>query len=230
MQTAAIIASGGVGKRFSTSSKKQFESLKGKPVLAHSIYPFQKSSLINEIVLVVPSEDIGMTEREIVDHFGFTKVKAVIAGGKERQDSVYAGLQNFKTKPDIVLIHDGVRPFIKIQEIEASISEARENGAVIFATKARNTIKKVSPSQKIISTFMRDEIWEAQTPQTFQYELILEAFKKAMNDKYYSTDDAALVERIGREVKVLEGSPFNIKITYPIDFKIAEAILEEWSY
>lgn len=230
MRVAAIIASGGEGKRFSSLEKKQFQDLFGRPVLAHSTYPFQKSDLINEIVLVVPEEDLEFTREKVVNPFGLTKVSSIVAGGTKRQDSVFNGLSNLKNEPDFVFIHDGVRPFVKIEEIEKAFLEVEKYGAVIFAIPARNTIKKVDSTKNVMKTFSRDELWEAQTPQIFRYDWILEAFKRAFDENYYATDESTLIERVGHCVKVFPCSPENIKITYPVDLKLAQGILGEWRY
>ena len=230
MHTCAIIVCGGSGKRFSGNCKKQYALLSNKPVLAHTIYPFQKSDSIDEIVLVVPKDDIETVKSSIVEKFEFTKVTNVVAGGEQRQDSVYNGLRSIKKIPDKVFIHDGVRPFIRIKEIEAAAKASQESNALIFAIKPRNTVKEIDESGDIVKTHKRENLFEALTPQIFSYDIIMTAHELAKEKNYYSTDDSALVERIGEKVKVFEGSSENIKLTFESDMLIAKKIMENWSY
>lgn len=230
MRVAAIIASGGVGKRISSAKKKQFLSVNDKPLLAHSIYPFQECKLINEIVIVAPKEEVERTEEEIVKANKYTKVSSVVTGGEQRQDSVYNGLLALKKIPDYVCIHDGVRPFVKIEQIEQALDAAKPSEALIFAFPVRNTIKEADKSGRVNITLARDKLWEVCTPQIFSYKIIMDAHKKALKDQYYATDDAALVERMNKEVKIFHCSATNIKVTHPVDVKIAQAIMADWSY
>jgi 2-C-methyl-D-erythritol 4-phosphate cytidylyltransferase len=230
IRTAAIIASGGVGKRFSSSSKKQFCKINGKPLLYWSILPFQKSPFINRIVIVVTGEDMAYVRKAIVEKYKLTKVDCLIEGGRERQDSIFNGLRFMGEKPDYVFIHDGVRPFVKLKEIREALKAVRKGKGVIFATRARNTIKRVKANGSIIETIPRGELWEAHTPQVFDYDMILGAYKKAYRKKIYSTDDASLVEAIGKSVNVFPCSNENMKVTYRSDLKSASKILKAWRY
>ena len=229
-RTTAIIVSGGSGSRFSLSRKKQFQKIKNKYLLAHSIYPFQKSPIIDEIILVVPAEDLIFAKRAIVDRSRYTKVTAIVSGGEQRQDSVREGLRCVDKSPDFIFVHDGVRPFVKISEIEKAFGLVRKKGAVIFATGAKNTVKRVSGNGKILKTYPRDEIWEAHTPQIFRYDWLIEAYENAYRKQYYATDDSALVEKIGKPVTVFPCSNMNMKITYPSDLDLAKKIFETWRY
>jgi len=230
MQVAAIIAGGGEGRRFSSKVRKQFLEIKNKPVLAHSIYPFENSGIINEIVVVVPKNSTELAKKEIVAGYHYKKVSCVVAGGEKRQDSVWEGLKNLKQKPDYVYIHDGARPFIKISDIEKSFLDVQKYSALIFAVRAGNTIKRVGKDLVIVETLNREELWEAQTPQVFRFDLIKDAFQKAYSEKFYSTDDSSLLERLGKKVKIFQGSPLNIKITFESDLDFAKAIMENWSF
>lgn len=225
---AAIIAGGGRGERFSSKFKKQFFKVKGKPLFAHSIHPFQRCKRITEIILVVPKEDLKEAAR-MIKAFGLSKVTSVVRGGQKRQDSVYNGLKSLKTKPKYVLVHDAVRPFVKISEIEKALGEVRRCKALIFATPAKNTIKTVS-GKKVSRTIMREKLWEAHTPQIFDFGLLMRAYKKAYREGFYGTDDAELTERLGAKVQVFPCAAENIKITNPADRKFLEAIMKDWRW
>jgi len=225
MNVRAIIAAGGRGERMGGDLPKQFIQIKKKPVLAYTLENFEKCKLIDEIILVVPEEYVGLCSYKVVDVFNFRKIRKIISGGKERQDSVYKALLSLPGNTDIVTIHDGVRPFISTEKIVKSIEMCQNDKAVILALPINETVKRVE-DKFVITTLDREKLWVAQTPQTFEYKLILEAYKKAMQDGFIGTDDSSLVEWIGFKVKVLEGEYENIKITTPEDLVLAERILE----
>ncbi len=235
MKTIAIIAAGGQGKRIvgvhpeeihpEGKLPKQFLMLKDKPILAHTVDKFERCGLVDEIILVVPEGYLEYCSKIIVDKYGFKKVRKVICGGKKRQDSIYSGLKACPDNTSIVVIHDGVRPLISPDKISEAIKRCKEKRAVVLAVPVKETVKRVEQST-IITTLDRDKIWLTQTPQTFEYKLILDAYKKAEEDNFVGTDDSALVERLGYEVTILEGDYKNIKITTAEDFTIAEKILE----
>lgn len=224
MKVTAIIAAAGGGKRIGGQKNKQFIEIAGKPILCYTLDKFESCDLVDEIILVLPKEDLDYGAREIVDRFGFTKIRKIVAGGKERQDSVYCGLKAITDKPEIVVIHDGVRPFLKSSKIEESIAICRRFGAVILAIPAKHTIKE-GKNGYVIKTLERDKLWEVQTPQTFKYEIIFEAYQQAFADGFYATDDSALVERLGYRIKILLGEWENIKITSPEDLELAEMLV-----
>jgi 2-C-methyl-D-erythritol 4-phosphate cytidylyltransferase len=231
MKTIAIIAAGGQGKRIEGKLPKQFLMLKDKPILAHTVDKFERCELIDEIILVVPEDYLEYCSQAIVDKYNFKKVRKIICGGKERQDSVFLGLKACSNNTSIVVIHDGVRPLISPDKISESIKLCEEKkssgpiGAVVLAVPVKETVKRVERGN-IITTLDRDKIWLTQTPQTFEYKLILDAHQKAEEDNFMGTDDSALVERLGYEVTVLEGDYRNIKITTAEDLMIAEKFLE----
>jgi len=229
IKAAAIITAGGLGKRFDTHGgdnlPKQFISLSGKPVIAHSILTFEKSAFIKSIVVVVPESWVEYTKREVVEKFNLKKVYKVVSGGNERQDSVLKGLEAITDMPDVVVVHDGVRPFVTFELVEEVITKAFESGGAIAAIPATDTIKISTPEQFIESTVPREKIWLAQTPQAFKYDIISEALEKALRENYLGTDEAELVERLGKEVKIVLGTRENLKITTPEDIKLAELIL-----
>ena len=233
MKTIAIIAAGGVGKRIvgdpATGGEgnfpKQFLTLKDKPILAHTIDKFERCELIDEIILVVPEDYLEYCSQALVEKYSFKKIKKIICGGKERQDSVYLGLKTCPISTSIVVIHDGVRPLISPEKISESIKLCQEKKAVILAVPVKDTIKRVEDGL-VITTLDRKKLWLVQTPQVFEYRLIMDAYEKARKDDFTGTDDSILVERLGHEVAVLEGEYENIKITTAEDLILAEKFLE----
>jgi 2-C-methyl-D-erythritol 4-phosphate cytidylyltransferase len=219
-----------LGKRFGGSLKKQFQNLIGKPVLSYSIESFESSPLIEEIILVVPEDFISFCNKEIVAKFGFKKVTKVIPGGKERRDSVERGFNSLLDEIDIVLIHDGVRPFLTIGMIEEVIKEASKAGGAIIALPVKDTIKKSSSGNYIERTVSRESLWLAQTPQAFRYDVLKRAYEGTRENDFAVTDESSLVERLGVQVKLVEGSEFNIKITTEEDLLLGELILKEEIY
>lgn len=211
MKTSVIIAAGGVGKRM--GRKKQFLPLAGSSVLEWTISAFKKVKAVSEIIIVVDYE-----EMERAKNLG---VK-VVAGGKERQDSVKNGMKVVSPDTDIVLIHDGARPLITIDIIDKAIRVAAEYGAAVVGVPAKDTIKRVGDDLFVKDTVDRNTIWQAQTPQAFKYEIITRALARS---KGPATDDSKLVEDLGIKVKMVMGSYENIKITMPEDLVIAESIL-----
>ncbi|HEX9916736.1 MAG TPA: 2-C-methyl-D-erythritol 4-phosphate cytidylyltransferase [candidate division Zixibacteria bacterium] len=224
MKTVAIIVAAGKGERIKSKLPKQFLNLGKKPILAHTIEKFEKSRLVDEIVVVVPKDYLSFCSKEIVDRFGFGKIGRIVSGGKERQDSVFRGLKAINSTMNIVLIHDGVRPLVKTQKINKIIEVCRKEGPVIFALPVKETIKRVEKN-RVITTLDRNKIWAVQTPQAFSYQLIMHAYKEANKDKFIGTDDSQLVERMGIAVKVIKGDENNIKITTMDDLKIAEYLV-----
>jgi 2-C-methyl-D-erythritol 4-phosphate cytidylyltransferase len=228
---AAIITAAGKGTRLKGNVSKQFMNIYGKPILAHTISAFQKSSKIKEIYISVPKDNIEFCRKNIIEKYSFDKVKKIVVGGSSRQESVYNALVEIPNNTKIVSIHDGVRPLITPEEIDLLINTLiRENKkdssvkGVIMAASARETIKMISKNS-IDKTISRDKIWHAQTPQVFFYDIILKAHTKARKDDFTGTDDACLVERINYKVNIVRGRHENIKITTPIDLFLAELII-----
>ena len=222
---SVIIASAGLGKRFSSKIKKQFQIVADKPVLFYSLKGFQNSSFIDEIILVISKEDINTVEKEIVKKHSFTKVSKIVEGGTERQFSVRNGFSALENSTRLVIIHDAARPFINVNTIESLINEANNSGAAITAIKIKDTLKKCfEGSTEVTETLPRNNIWRSQTPQAFRYEVLSKAYKQIDITKKKITDEAQLVELIGQKVKIVEGSEFNIKITTDEDLILAESI------
>ncbi len=222
MKVSAIIPAAGMGVRMGSDVPKQFLSLDGKPILHHTLSVLDQCSIVDEIVLVVSEKEVLKAQQEIQSVH--PKLKKVIAGGKERQDSVDNGLQSLDSETDIVVIHDGVRPFVSPDLIRETVEAARDFGSAIAAIPVSDTVKKVNEDALVERTIDRGGLWRVQTPQTFQVPLLKEAFEKARADNFYGTDESSLIEYLGREVKVIPGSEFNIKITRSEDLVLAETI------
>ena len=227
MKNSVIIAASGTGKRMKSAVAKQYLELKGRTVLSYTVEVFEKSESINEIVIVCGENDIAFVKKEIVEKYDLGKVKAVVAGGKERQDSVYNGLKAVSPDCDIVLIHDGVRPFVENKHIKPLINAAYEYGGCVLGVRVKDTVKVCDENGIVTDTPSRDALWAAQTPQCFKYDVIMKAYEKAFEDNYYGTDDSMLAERTGVKIKMVEGSYNNIKLTTPEDIDLGEKILEK---
>ena len=223
-KTAAIIPAGGAGLRMGLDTPKQFCDLAGIPLLVHTVQAFQQVKAISSVVLVVPKSHIRMTE-EMVSRYRLDRVQEIIAGGKERQDSVRNGLNILSDDIEIVLVHDGARPLISPALIERCIDGVMQHGAVVAGIPVKDTLKKVSEDQTVIDTVDRSELWQAQTPQAAWVKLLKKAFLAADQDNFIGTDETSLLERINCPVHVVHGSATNLKITHPDDLFIAEALL-----
>lgn len=225
MSVAAVIVAGGSGKRMGTSIKKQYLKIKDKEVLAHTVEKFQQCREVDEIIVVTGEEDIDYV-KHLLEMYGFHKVKAVVAGGLERQNSVYNGLNAMSKEVRYVLIHDGARPFVTRDIIKKGLEAAYEHGACIVAVPVKDTIKQVNPKGCVEHTPKREMLWSVQTPQVFSVPLIMEAHEQAIREGVLGTDDSMLVESLGKQVYVVKGEYSNIKITTPEDLIVAEALIE----
>ena len=227
MKNSVIIAASGAGKRMKSSVKKQYMELKGRMILDYTIEAFNKSKYIDEIVIVCSRGDIMYVEEQIVIKNGYDKVICTTSGGKERQDSIYSGLKEVSPDCDVVLIHDGVRPFIEGKYIKELTEAAMEYGGCVMGVRVKDTIKVCDEDNYITATPERATLWAAQTPQCFRYDVITKAYEKAFKEGYYGTDDSMLAERLGIRIKMIEGSYNNIKITTPEDLYMGKLILEK---
>ena len=225
-KNTAIVLAAGQGKRMHSKIQKQFLKIQGYPVLYYSLRCFQESPLIQDIILVTGEDALSYCKEEIVKKYGFTKVSNVIAGGKERYDSVYSGLCACKDCR-YVLIHDGARPFITEEIIERGLEKVKETGACVVGMPSKDTIKLSDAEGYVKETPDRKCVWTIQTPQIFSYALIREAHDSIRKkDMSKITDDAMVIEHeTGVKVALAEGSYQNIKITTPEDLYIAEAFL-----
>lgn len=226
-RTAAIVLAAGSGKRMGTSVHKQYLLIKDKPVIYYTLQAFEASD-VDDIILVTGADEIDYCRETIVEKYNFHKVRAVIAGGKERYDSVYEGLKVL-SDCDYVLIHDGARPLISKDLINANISCVQKENACITAVPAKDTIKVADDNGYVADTPDRSKLWQIQTPQTFSYALVTEAYRKrAEADDTTVTDDAMVVEKYANyPIYLLKGDYRNIKITTPEDLIIAEAFLND---
>ncbi len=222
----AVVPAAGLGTRMGGTARKQYLTLGGIPLLVLSLKVFQQIPAIREIILSVPKDDQDYCWREIVKPFGLEKVTQIVAGGARRQDSVRHGLFAITEPPELVLVHDGVRPFIQEDMVTQSIARAEQTGAAVVAMPIHDTVKRVDTSHMIQETLKREELWHIQTPQVFRYDWLCEGHRQAEREHWNVTDDAALIERKGYPVSVVEGSCFNIKITKPDDLIFGEAILK----
>lgn len=217
---SVIIPAAGFGKRMGGGTAKQFLPLRGEPVLVHTVRLFSACPLVDEVVIA--AHDIPTT----TDLVGpMPKVTRIVEGGKERQDSVWAGLQAVHARPRIVAVHDAVRPLLPPALLAQVLRAAADHPAQVLAAPVKDTIKSAGPDGYVTQTLERSTLWAVQTPQVFWAELLLQAHRQAQADQFLGTDEASLVERIGVPVRIHPSTHENIKITTPEDFLIAEAIL-----
>ena len=228
MKCTAIVLAAGQGKRMNSKIQKQFLMLKGKPVLYYSLAVFEESPEIDEIILVTGKECIEYCKKEIIEVYGFQKVKHIVPGGQERYDSVYAGLCACENC-EYVFIHDGARPFVTEEIIVRTKEAVKKYGACIAGMPSKDTVKFADENGLVESTPNRSRVWSIQTPQVFAYKLIRNAHEKARQyDMKEITDDSMLIEQYGGvKVRLVEGSYENLKITTPEDILVAEKILEK---
>jgi 2-C-methyl-D-erythritol 4-phosphate cytidylyltransferase len=229
-KTIAIVPSAGLGIRFGSDTNKPFQILGGKPLVVWALKTLESIDEIEEIIPVLRKEDVDMGIEVFRSH-NISKAKRVAKGGKERQDSVYNGLKLIEDKTCIILIHDGARPFIEksliqesIRDMAESLKDKKECDGVVPGVPVKDTIKEAEGGI-IKRTIKRDSLWAIQTPQVFPYMKISTAYERSVKEGYYSTDDAALIERYGGKIKVIMGSYSNIKITTPDDLIFAEYLL-----
>ena len=221
----AIIAAAGAGTRMASDRPKQFLLLAGTPVIVHTLKAFEQCGNINEVIVVLPAEE-SAGFLSMAGKYGLRKLARVVPGGATRADSVKRGLMSVRAATaEIVAVHDGVRPFVTVDEIERTVVAAREHGAAILVAPVTDTIKQVE-NESVLRTLDRNVLRRALTPQCFRYELLKEAYQQADVNDPSLTDESALVEQLGHRVSVVEGSARNIKITTVEDLEIAEALLK----
>lgn len=225
---AAVVAGAGRGERIGHREGKQFLSLGGVPVLARSLLNLSAVPEVEQIVLVVNAGDINRAEREIVGRYGLEKVKAVVEGGEWRQESVFHALRALRSQAEIIVVHDGARPLATPGLFSRAIKALSDwdCDGVITAVPVVDTIKEVEGGW-VIRTPERRRLWAVQTPQCFRSDALQDAHERAFREGVWATDDAALLERYRYRVRVVEGELTNLKITYPRDLILAEALLEE---
>lgn len=218
----AIIAAAGNGTRMNIKNSKQLIEVEDMPVIAHTLCAFQQSGLVDEIVIVTRESDL-LVMADIAKEFGITKVTHIIKGGETRTESVKNGIDC--AKGDFVAIHDGARPCIKTEHIDLTVKKAFETKAAALGCPVADTLKRVDENGFIVETVDRNNMWQIQTPQVFEKDLIKKAYKEA--DTNGATDDCMLVEAIGVKVAMVQGDKSNIKVTLQDDVGLAAAILRE---
>jgi 2-C-methyl-D-erythritol 4-phosphate cytidylyltransferase len=228
MRANAIIVAAGEGTRMGGPVSKAYVPIAGRPLILHTLGRFAASRTVETVVIVVAGRDLEQCEALLRADREASVLRWVLqAGGATRQESVNKGLEKLASDCDIVVIHDGARPFVSCSLIDRCVQNAEEKGAVVVGLPARDTIKIVAEMRRVQSTPDRRSLWEIQTPQVFRRELIVKAHQWARDNDLDVTDDAALVERLGEPVYVLEGERTNIKITVPEDIVVAEALIRE---
>ncbi len=204
---------------------KQYLSLAGKPVLVRTLEILEACPGVHGLLVVVPSQDVASVRTGVLAPWSLKKVAGVVPGGKERQDSVRAGINALDPDVDIVIVHDAVRPLITVELVERCIRAAAECGAATVGVPAKDTVKEVAPDGRVLRTCNRSAMWLTQTPQAFRRDILERAHREALRDGIRATDDTSLVERLGIAVRMIPGDYRNIKITTPEDLVIAEALL-----
>lgn len=227
LNISAVIVAAGRGTRMNMDMNKQYIKVSGIPVLARTIKVFEECSFVNDIILVVNAQDMIYCKQNIVSHYDFSKIRSLVNGGSERQESVFNGLKEIHQPCDIVMIHDGARPFVEEKYIMDSIDAACEFGAACVAVPVKDTVKVCDQEGFVKETPDRKTLWSIQTPQTFEYNLIMNAHRKAWEEGFLGTDDAVLIERSGHKMKIVTGDYSNIKITTKEDLALAEIIANQ---
>ena len=227
MNVHVLVPAAGSGSRLDGDTRKQYLELGGQPVLVRTLVRLAAQSQVTAIHLIVPEEDVAFCRNELVERYHLDKIGAVIVGGAERQDSVRNGLEACGAEnQDVILVHDGVRPFFPQDQIGPLVQLAAVEGAALLAVPAQDTIKEVFDG-RVRSTLDRSLLWQVQTPQAFRCDRMREAHRRAHAGGYIGTDDASLIEWCGWPVAVLPGHPYNIKITTPADLALARAVVED---
>jgi 2-C-methyl-D-erythritol 4-phosphate cytidylyltransferase len=225
MRVAAIVPAAGESRRMGGKIRKPFLTLQGVPILAVTLKNLMECSQIEAFFVCIRIQDKELCYQEVLPHLPSEKRVEWVEGGARRQDSVYNALLRVDANVDLVMIHDAVRPFVSSRMLKAAIRETSRWGATAFGLPAKETIKAVDEKGWVVRTIERDTLWNIQTPQTFERSLLQRAYQEAYENGLGGTDDASLVERTGRRVKVLLGSPENIKVTTPEDLLLAANIL-----
>ena len=220
---SAIVLAGGRGKRMNYHKSKQFIEIKGKPVLVYTLEKFIYNKSIDEVILVLPEDEVDYCKKEVLQKYSL-KVDRIVIGGKERQDSVFNALEAME-KANIVLIHDGARPFISEKIIEEGIKYANIYGAAAPGVTPKDTIKIKNEDNISVDTPERNTLVAVQTPQCFKYDEIYQCHRKIKEENAIVTDDTSVVERYGHKVYLYEGDYTNIKITTPEDLILAERLI-----
>lgn len=223
MKVFAVIPAGGKGKRSGFPIPKQYIKVGGKEIIVYTLELFQKSKLINEIAIAVEKEYIDLILK-LKKKYSITKLKTIVEGGKERQDSVFNCLSALSAeKKDLVAVHDAARPLLPPKTLENGINHAIKNGNALFVIKAKDTI--IKGDKFVVEYLNRNEIFTVQTPQIFNYKDLFSAMKKAYKENFIGTDESMLIKNLGRKIYLVEGSPLNFKITTKEDLELFKKIV-----
>ena len=224
-EVMAVLLAAGQSQRMRSGINKQYLGLGAKPVLYHSLSTLLSCREISEVVVVIAAGEEGMCRQEVLEPNGFESRVRIVSGGALRQDSVYRGLMAIPSGTELVVVHDGARPLVRIVDVLASLAAAREYGAAAVGVPVKDTVKVVDTKGMVVETPPREQLWSVQTPQSFIFELLMQAHRQALASGFIGTDDASLVERLGQPVKIVPGTYSNIKVTTPEDLVVARELL-----
>jgi len=224
-----VVVAAGKGTRMNMNINKQYINVGGIPILARTLNVFDALNYIDEIVLVVHCDDVLYCKEKIIGENNYKKIKSVVTGGETRQESVFNGLKEVSQNSDIVLIHDGARPFVDEDSVARCIEAAKQYGVATVAVPVKDTIKSADSEDFVHSTLDRSVLWSIQTPQAFRYDIIMDSHKQAQKDGFIGTDDTVLAERLGNKIKLVMGTYNNIKITTREDLIFAESIVNSFN-
>jgi 2-C-methyl-D-erythritol 4-phosphate cytidylyltransferase len=226
-RVAAIIPAAGEGRRMGGAVPKQFLQIGGREILARTLAVFEACVAIDDVWVVVAAEQCALCQSTIVERYGLRKVRGVVAGGTTRQESVWHGLQQVAQAVGLVVVHDGVRPFVTELLLQQTLDHANRFGAAIAAVPLKDTLKRVSATGTVEATVPREHLWRVQTPQAFQHALLRRAFQHAWQQGLQATDEAGLIEALGNAVRIVPSYEHNVKITTPDDLVFCEMFLRE---
>ena len=226
-RVAAIIPAAGEGRRMGGAVPKQFLQIGGREILARTLAVFEACVAIDDVWVVVAAEQCALCQSTIVERYGLRKVRGVVAGGTTRQESVWHGLQQVAQAVGLVVVHDGVRPFVTELLLQQTLDHANRFGAAIAAVPLKDTLKRVSAAGTVEATVPREHLWRVQTPQAFQHALLRRAFQHAWQQGLQATDEAGLIEALGSGVQIVPSYEHNVKITTPDDLVFCEMFLRE---
>jgi 2-C-methyl-D-erythritol 4-phosphate cytidylyltransferase len=226
-RVAAIIPAAGEGRRMGGAVPKQFLQIGGREILARTLAVFEACVAIDDVWVVVAAEQCALCQSTIVERYGLRKVRGVVAGGTTRQESVWHGLQQVAEAVGLVVVHDGVRPFVTELLLQQTLDYASRYGAAIAAVPLKDTLKRVSTAGTVEATVPREHLWRVQTPQAFQHALLRRAFQHAWQQQLQATDEAGLIEALGHTVQIVPSYEHNVKITTPDDLVFCEIFLRE---
>ncbi|MGQ4807766.1 2-C-methyl-D-erythritol 4-phosphate cytidylyltransferase [Candidatus Entotheonellaceae bacterium PAL068K] len=224
-RVAALIPAAGSGQRMGGNVPKPFLRLGGREILARTLDVFETCRVVSEVWIVVAPEHCIRCQQAVVERYGFHKVRGVVAGAVTRQASVWQGLQHIDNEIELVVVHDGVRPFVPTALVHETVHQAARHGAAIAAVPLKDTLRRVSETGEAQETVPREGLWRIQTPQTFRRHLLYEAFLHAWQRGIVATDEAGLLEVLGHQVRIVPGVETNVKITTPDDLPVCEGLL-----